>query len=310
LLPGVNEVIEFSCPWILGDPPAVDPKEIGDLVARLRALEIDDAVVLTSFHQSALPTALLLRLAGVARICAASVDYPGSLLDVRIEEPGERPEPERMVEIAAAAGYPSAPDDDGRLALRSDLPRPPAELRSRPFVVVHPGAGASSRRYPIPLWKEVIRLLLAQGETVALTGSDRDGELSTVLGLYADGGTAAPVNLVGKLDLAQLAGVLAEADVLVAGNTGPAHLAAAVGTPVVSLFSPVVSARRWAPYGIPVAVLGDAQAPCRDTRARRCPVPGHPCLSSIQPADVVRAVRRLGVAVADPPELLAAGETR
>ena len=57
------------------------------------------------------------------------------------------------------------------------------------------------------------------------------------------------------------------------GNTGPAHLAAAVGTPVVSLFAPVVPAARWAPYGVPLVLLGDQQAPCRDTRApgARCP---------------------------------------
>jgi ADP-heptose:LPS heptosyltransferase len=79
----------------------------------------------------------------------------------------------------------------------------------------------------------------------------------------------------------------------VVGNTGPAHLAAAVGTPVVSLFSPVVPAARWAPYGVPVALLGDQDAPCRGTRARHCPVPGHPCLAGVTAADVVDAVDSL-----------------
>jgi ADP-heptose:LPS heptosyltransferase len=79
----------------------------------------------------------------------------------------------------------------------------------------------------------------------------------------------------------------------VAGNTGPAHLAAAVGTPVVPLFAPVVPAARWAPYGVPTVLLGDQDAPCRDTRARECPVPGHPCLTSVTPQDVVAAVEKL-----------------
>jgi ADP-heptose:LPS heptosyltransferase len=90
-----------------------------------------------------------------------------------------------------------------------------------------------------------------------------------------------------------LAAVLDRACVVVAGNTGPAHLAAAVGTPVVSLFAPVVPAARWAPYGVPTVLLGDQHAPCRDTRARHCPVPGHPCLSGVSPADVVEAVGSL-----------------
>jgi ADP-heptose:LPS heptosyltransferase len=87
--------------------------------------------------------------------------------------------------------------------------------------------------------------------------------------------------------------VLDAAACVVAGNTGPAHLAAAVGTPVVSLFAPVVPADRWAPYGVPTVLLGDQGAACGGTRARECPVAGHPCLASVTPDDVVAAVARL-----------------
>ena len=101
------------------------------------------------------------------------------------------------------------------------------------------------------------------------------------------------LDLTGRTDLAGLAAVLERAACLVVGNTGPAHLSAAVGTPVVSLFSPVVPAVRWAPYAVPVELLGDQTAACRDSRARDCPVPGHPCLSSVSAADVVAAVEKL-----------------
>jgi hypothetical protein len=66
-----------------------------------------------------------------------------------------------------------------------------------------------------------------------------------------------------------------------------------VGTPVVSLHAPVVPAARWAPYGVPVVLLGDQEAPCRDSRARVCPVPGHPCLTSVTSDQVVVGVERL-----------------
>jgi ADP-heptose:LPS heptosyltransferase len=89
--------------------------------------------------------------------------------------------------------------------------------------------------------------------------------------------------------------------VVVAGNTGPAHLAAAVGTPVVSLFAPVVPAARWAPYGVPTVLLGDQGAPCAGTRARECPVPGHPCLASVTPETVVGAVAALAGAPLEVP---------
>jgi ADP-heptose:LPS heptosyltransferase len=80
---------------------------------------------------------------------------------------------------------------------------------------------------------------------------------------------------------------------VVVGNTGPAHLAAAVGTPVVSLFAPVVPAARWHPWGVPHVLLGDQEAACRSTRSRECPTPGHPCLSTVPPRLVAAAVREL-----------------
>ncbi|WP_346125690.1 HAD-IIIA family hydrolase, partial [Micromonospora coerulea] len=87
LLPGVDELIEWRLPWIDGSPDPVDPDDIRRLTARLAEVGADEAVVFTSFHQSPLPLALLLRLAGVPRISAISDDYPGTLLDVRHRVP-------------------------------------------------------------------------------------------------------------------------------------------------------------------------------------------------------------------------------
>jgi ADP-heptose:LPS heptosyltransferase len=101
------------------------------------------------------------------------------------------------------------------------------------------------------------------------------------------------IDLGGRTDLATLSAVLAGATAVVVGNTGAAHQAAAVGTPVVSLFAPVVPAVRWAPYRVPHILLGNQEAPCHGTRARVCPVPGHPCLSDVEPAAVVAAVTAL-----------------
>lgn len=93
--------------------------------------------------------------------------------------------------------------------------------------------------------------------------------------------------------LAELAEVLAAAEAIVVGNTGPAHLAAAVGTPVVSLFAPVVPAAAWRPWGVAHVLLGDQSAPCAGSRARLCPVEGHPCLDSVAVEDVVAALHEL-----------------
>ena len=90
--------------------------------------------------------------------------------------------------------------------------------------------------------------------------------------------------------------MLDRAEVTVVANTGPAHLSAAVGTPVVSLFAPVVPALRWAPFGVPVELLGDQDAPCRDTRWTACQLDGHPCLTSVSAEQIVDAVRLLSAA--------------
>jgi ADP-heptose:LPS heptosyltransferase len=66
-----------------------------------------------------------------------------------------------------------------------------------------------------------------------------------------------------------------------------------VGTPVVSLFAPTVPYEKWRPYRVPSVRLGDQHAACRGSRARLCPVPGHPCLSGVAAADVVAALTAL-----------------
>jgi ADP-heptose:LPS heptosyltransferase len=127
---------------------------------------------------------------------------------------------------------------------------------------------------------------------VIVTGGP--GERALTAAVAGTAGT----DLGGTLGLAELGAVLRDADVVVVGNTGPAHLAAAAGTAVVSLFSPVVPPERWAPWGVPVELLGDQHAACRGTRARICPVPGHPCLASVAPETVADAAERLIGAIA------------
>ncbi len=288
LLPGVDDVLVWRCPWIDPEPGPVDPDDVADVVARVRALGVDAALVLSSFHQSPLPTALLLRLAGVPWVGAVSEDYPGSLLDLRhrLPESGLH-EVERMLSLAAAAGFALPAGDDGALALRRPLPDVAHLSGDGPYVVVHPGASVPARQ-PSAAWSaRLVGALCTAGHRVLVTGGPAERALTAEVAV--SGGT----DLGGATDLAGLAALLAGAGCVVVGNTGPAHLAAAVGTPVVSLFAPVVPDERWRPWGVPVALLGDQTAPCRLTRARDCPVPGHPCLDGLPAGDVVAAVEQL-----------------
>ncbi|MGY1724477.1 glycosyltransferase family 9 protein [Blastococcus sp. SYSU DS0533] len=288
LLPGVDEVWTWACPWILGDPPPVDAGDLAALTERVRSLAPDEAVISTSFHQSPLPLALVLRTAGVRRISAISVDYPGTLLDVRHRVGDDLPEPERALSLARAAGFELPAGDDGRLAVRRPLPPVAHPAAAEPgYVVLHPGASVPARAWPAHRCAEAVEALADAGHRVLVTGGPGERELTAAVA--GDRG----VDLGGATSLAEMAALLDGAAAVVVGNTGPAHLAAAVGTPVVSLFAPVVPAVRWAPYGVPCVLLGDQSAPCAGTRARECPVPGHPCLTEVTASDVVAAVDEL-----------------
>ncbi|MFE9771897.1 glycosyltransferase family 9 protein [Streptomyces sp. NPDC005931] len=284
LLPGVAEVLVWDAPWVGFQPPDVRREDVDALVDAVAATGADTALVLTSFHQSPLPTALLLRLAGVRFVAADSEDYPGSLLDVRHHRAPHAHEAEAALDLAGAAGFP--PVDDGRLRV---LPPPPTEDLTGPpgYVVVHPGASVPARAWSPERCAQAVRELAAAGHRVVVTGGAGERDLTA----YVAGGRA--LDLGGRTGAGELAGVLTGAACAVTGNTGPAHLAAAVGTPVVSLFAPVVPAERWRPYGVPYVLLGDQNAPCADSRARQCPVPGHPCLDTVTPLDVVAAVDKL-----------------
>jgi ADP-heptose:LPS heptosyltransferase len=289
LLPGVDDVWTWEAPWVGFDPPPVDRQDTDSLVDRIAGAEVDAAVVLTSFHQSPLPLALLLRMAGVSHIAATSVDYPGELLDVRHPYLDDLHEVEQSLSLCEAAGYALPSGDDGRL----ELALPEATVRSPdgPYVVVHPGASVPARRLPLGPTSEVVAQLAGRGWTVVLTGGPGEGELVRTA---ASGADARRIDdRTGATDLADLAHLLAGAEALICGNTGPAHVAAAVGTPVVEAFPPVVPAHRWRPWRVPHVLLGDQDIACAGCRSRSCPIEGQPCLDPFDADAVLDAVDRL-----------------
>lgn len=289
LLPGVDDVLTYDAAWIAADPPALDPSDVLGLVGRLSTLGLDQAVILTSFHQSPLPLALLLRMARVPQVAAISVDYPGSLLDVRHQVPDHLHEVERNLSLVATLGHFLPAGDDGRLRVRRQPDRAPAGVPAGRYVVVHPGASVPARAWAPEANARLVARLAELGCQVVVTGAPSERTLCAGVAAAAPGA----VDLSGATGLAGLAEVLAGADAVVVGNTGPAHLAAAVGTPVVSIYAPTVPASRWRPWRVPHVLLGVQDISCAGCRSRVCPVPGQPCIGSIEVDDVVAAVARL-----------------
>jgi ADP-heptose:LPS heptosyltransferase len=282
LLPGADEVVVHEAEWIAADPQSVRRARVERRVDYLASLGADCALILTSFHQSPLPLALLLRMAGVPFVGAISEDYPGSLLDVRHHVDDDLHEVWRGLSLAQAMGFALAEDDDDRLRVLRPGGYPPGTGH----VVVHPGASVPARAWAPERHAALVRALAREGRRVVVTGGPRERALTRHVA-----GTRA-LDLGGRTSLGELADVLAGAACLVAGNTGPAHLAAAVRTPVVSLFAPTVPVQRWHPWGVPHELLY-VPVRCAGCRARTCPVPGHPCLDDLGVDEVLRAVAHL-----------------
>lgn len=149
-------------------------------------------------------------------------------------------------------------------------------------VVVHPGAKDPARRWPVDRFATVARALADRGYRVVLTGSAAERPLAGQLAELAGLGPEAV--LAGKLDLAQLAALVADARLVVCGDTGVAHLASAYATPSVLLFGPTPPSLWGPPESGPHVVLWSGRA--GDPHART-PDPG---LLELSPTDVLSAL--------------------
>jgi lipopolysaccharide heptosyltransferase II len=238
---------------------------------------------------------MLCYLAGIPLRLAHCRENPYQLLTdwVADPEPGAmfRHEVRRQLDLVAGIGCDAA---GGPLSFRvreSDLDAMRRRLADaaidprRPWILLHPGASAPSRRYPADKWIAVIRLLAARGAS-ALVLSGSGDELALVEQIRA--GCGVPVHsLAGKLDLGQLGAAIRLASVMVSNNTGPAHMAAAIGTPLVDLYA--LTNPQHTPWQVEHRLLSHDVA-CRNCYKSVCPQGHHDCLAKIEPARVADAV--------------------
>ncbi|HEX7054066.1 MAG TPA: glycosyltransferase family 9 protein [Burkholderiales bacterium] len=291
-VPEVDETLVFAAPWMKagGEAPGDDLATI----ERLREGRFDAAAIFTVYSQSPLPAAYLCYLAGIPRRLAHCRENPYRLLSDWVADPEPeklvRHEVRRQLDLAAAVGCATA---DSRLsfrvpaAARARMERELAGMR-RPLVVVHPGASAASRRYPPESYARAIDLLIDDTGCEALfTGERWEAPLvDTVRGAMRRPSRS----LVGRLGLGELAALIEQADLLVCNNTGPAHLAAALGTPVVDLYA--LTNPQHTPWQVPSRVLNH-DVPCRNCYKSVCPAGHHDCLRRVAPEAVAAAARDL-----------------
>ncbi len=141
-------------------------------------------------------------------------------------------------------------------------------IAGRPAAALVPGASHPVNRWPADRFAALARRLEDElGVASILVGGPQDRELAEAAA--AAPGGAKSVDLVGRATLRQTAAVLARCAVAVSGDTGPMHMAAAVGTPVVALFGAADPART-GPVGEGHRVLQAREVPCVPCRSRSC----------------------------------------
>jgi lipopolysaccharide heptosyltransferase II len=299
-LPFIDDVIAFIAPWMkFSETRPVSPIATTTLIDRLRHCAFDAGVVFTVFTQSALPPATLLFLAGIPRRAAYCRENPYTLLTEWRRDPdrdahaGVRHEVQRQIDLVASLGA-SVRDTRLQFPVREAAQRAMLEkvvaagmYPRRPWLIVHPGATAPSRRYPDAQLAEAVAMLEADGRwQIGIAGAIEDRPSANAIAVRVP----AAVDLVGLLDLPELAALLQAAQLLVCNNSAPAHIAAAVGTPVVDLYA--LTNPQHTPWAVPNRVLSH-DVHCKYCLKSTCPY-GHPrCLADVAPARIVAAVDAL-----------------
>jgi lipopolysaccharide heptosyltransferase I len=201
----------------------------------------------------------------------------------------------RYLNVARSLGAPTVPPQF-RLGLL--MPKDISHIipleTGQPLAVFHPGARWPTKLWPATHWARLgDGLARDQGCQVVITGSPGDRELGEEIVAQAE---APPLNLAGRTSLAELAAVLRQARLAVTTDTGPMHLAAARGTPVVALFGPTAPWRT-GPFGEghEVVRLGLDCSPCFQ---RACLEPR--CLLDLPVALVQEAVEKILVRQKNP----------
>jgi ADP-heptose:LPS heptosyltransferase len=235
----VDEVLVWSAPWVGRAAEGADSwRNLARRARDLRRAPPDLALDL----QGDVRANLLLALTGAPRRAGYANTGGGWLLTdvVPLDETISWVEQNRQAVAQVTGRAPGDGHPDPLTAADRDFGRNLyANLRleaRRPLVGLHPSGGRRIKQWDVARWREVTaRLQRDFGATVLITGGESDRPLAEVV---ARGMAEAPIDLTGKLTVRETMAVIAGLDLFLSPDTGPMHMAAAVGTPSVSVFGP------------------------------------------------------------------------
>ena len=293
-------------PMVQGHPAidlveSVEPGEgVGALAKRLRSLEVD--VFISTYPESKLVLAAW--RAGIKMKIGFETRWHGffqtKTAKVR-REISDRNEVEYNFELLKPLGVSQFAEKIGFFVQEKDALAAREFLQSKgigqetPYVVLHPGTKKSTLNWKPSKYAELlVHLCQVPGLRVVVSGSAEEGPLVSQVTafLFSMPPEKQPVHLKGELGLKPLAALYQGALCFVSGFTGTMHLAAAVGTPTVTLFSPAFEATplRWGPWGNEATILLPKNPGCADCIAGYCKK--HDPMEALEVSEVFLAVEK------------------
>jgi heptosyltransferase-2 len=265
------------------------------LAGELRSRRFDGALLL----QNAFDAALIAFLARIPERAGYPTDGRRILLTLPVPlTPGilERHEVEYYLCLLDGLGIPRPVPASLKLAVTEEEKEAMATRlasigleRGAPFVTINPGAtyGSAKRWYPDRFAAVADALSTEWGAGVVVVGSTAEAPLAGEIEAAA---CKPPINLAGKTTVRELMALLSLSTFLVTNDSGPMHIGAALGVPLVAIFGPTDWRRTspWTSLAKVVRVEIDC-SPCRDRACDR----GHECMLGVTPGMVVDAARQL-----------------
>lgn len=286
----IDRFVEFGgFPGIIETP--IDPQRSACFIDEQRAKGYD--LVIQLHGNGSVSNACA--LAFEAKVSAGLFpEAPPEGLTIGAPYPGALPEVERNLTLARLLGCPDLGDGlefplFDRDQIEADDLLAPLEGQPHPWIGVHAGARAPARRWSERRFAAVANELAAvHGASIILTGGPGEEASAEAVGaelLYP------ALNLAGRTSLGGLAAIIARLDLFISNDTGPAHIADALGTPSVTIFGPADPVR-WAPLDQIHHPIVRHPVDCSPCPHWECPI-DHRCLQGIEAGDVIGAAGRL-----------------
>jgi ADP-heptose:LPS heptosyltransferase len=302
-IPGVHRVETMDASWLIRGGTS---SRLRSLMAQARGWSGRQYDLAINFEPD-IRSHFLMSASGAARLAGFSSGGGGPLLDVAIPFDPRLHTGENARRLAAAILDVPLRRRAAWIEVPADAKQRAADIlgsTSRPIVGVHVSGGREIKQWPPERFAEIAaRLIRERGATIVLTGSRADRPLVDATRRTLD--RRHVLDLAGSVELLTLAAILQRLDALITGDTGPMHLAAAVGTPVVAIFGPSDPAR-YAPRDERhrVVRIDLPCSPCNRIRLppQRCTGHTPACLAGVSVEIVADAVSEVLDAGRTPPD--------